>query len=120
MSESATGISWYHRHDYAALLSVFSDGNTFPPSYDDWLQRAEDLERQVRRTGSRVVRVYVDPVEFPKWCRSTGNKVDSSGRVAFGSAITAETLSKERADSNKKTKTWKIPLEVPANGDLDS
>lgn len=109
MRAIATGISWYHRGDYEALLTIFTDSGSLPASYDEWLQRAEDLERQVQRTGSRVIRAYVDPVEFPKWCRLTGNKADASGRVAFGSAVAAEILDKERQASTKKTKTWKIP-----------
>jgi hypothetical protein len=109
MPASATGISWYHRGDYEALLGIFVDGASLPQSYDDWLAQATDLERQVRRSGGRVIRAYVDPVEFPKWCLLTGNQVDASGRVAYGSAFAAETLSKERASSNKKTKTWKTP-----------
>lgn len=112
MKGSATGISWYHRQDYEALLSIFTDGLSLPRNYDEWLVRAEDLERKVQRNGKRVIRAYVDPVEFPKWCKSTGNKTDASGRLAFGSAFAAETLSKEHADSTKKTKTWEIPIEI--------
>lgn len=115
MQESATGISWYHPHDYDVLRKLFLDGGSLPKTYEQWLTLATDLEKQVRRSGSRVIRAYLDPVEFPKWCRLTGNKVDASGRVAFGSAFAAETLSKEAAASNKKTKTWKIPVEVTAD-----
>ena len=106
MSSSATGISWYHRRDYKALRAIFVD---VPETYDEWQTRALELERQALRTGSRVIRVYVDPIEFPKWCEMTGNRIDASGRVAYGSAIAAQTLSNERAASTKKTKSWKMP-----------
>lgn len=115
MQESATGISWYRPQDYDALRRMFTDGASLPQTYEQWLILAMDLEKQVRRSGSRVIRAYVDPVEFPKWCRLTGNKTDASGRVAFGSSFAAETLSKEAAASNKKTKTWKIPVEIAAD-----
>ncbi|MDB5344415.1 MAG: hypothetical protein JWP89_2792 [Schlesneria sp.] len=117
MQESATGISWYHRRDYEALLAVFVDAAALPHTYDEWLAKAKELEREVQRRGSRVIRAYVDPIEFPKWCRTTGHKTDASGRVAYGSSVCAETISSERAASTKKTKTWKIPLEFPADGE---
>ena len=103
---SATGISWYHRRDYEALRAIFAD---VPPTYEEWHRKARELERQALRIGSRVIRVYVDPIEFPKWCEQTGNKIDASGRVAFGSAVAAQTLSKESVESTKKTKVWKLP-----------
>lgn len=120
MQESATGISWYRPDDYYVLRKIFADGGSLPQTYEQWLVLAMDLEKQVRRSGSRVIRAYLDPVEFPKWCRLTGNKIDASGRVAYGSAFAAETLSKEAAASNKKTKTWKIPVEIAADADEES
>jgi hypothetical protein len=116
MQESATGISWYHRRDYAALLTVFVDGASFPRTYDEWLAKAIELEKDVRRRGSRVVRAYVDPIEFPKWCRITGHKMDASGRVAYGSSVCAEKISSEYAASTKRTGEFAIPQEVAAKG----
>ncbi len=120
MQESATGISWYRKRDYEALLSVFVDAASLPRTYDEWLAKAMELEREVKRRGSRVIRAYVDPIEFPKWCRTTGHKTDASGRVAYGSSICAATLSDERAASTKKTKQWKIPLEISDDGVPDT
>jgi hypothetical protein len=116
MQDSATGISWYHKRDYEALLSVFVDAASLPRTYDEWLVKAIELEREAKRRGSRVIRAYVDPIEFPKWCRTTGHKTDASGRVAYGSSICAATLSSEQAASTKKTKQWKVPLDLSENG----
>lgn len=117
MTGAATGISWYHRRDYPALLNLFADAASFPASYDDWLSRAQDLERQVKRTGGRVIRVYVDPESFAQWCRQTGHPLNASGRVAFSSAVAARTISRERADSNKKTKKWNLSPSAPQSPD---
>lgn len=116
MQESATGISWYHKRDYATLLTVFVDGATFPRTYDEWLAKAKELEKDVQRRGSRVVKAYVDPIEFPKWCRITGHKTDASGRVAYSSSVCAEKISSEYAASTKRTGEFSIPLELPPEG----
>jgi hypothetical protein len=109
MQASATGISWYRKGDYAAILALFTDAAGLPATFEEWLAQAKGIERQIKRTGGRAIRAYIDPVEFPKWCQQTGNKLDASGRMAFGSAFAAETLTKERAAASTKTKSWKIP-----------
>ena len=45
------GLPWYHRHDYPALLLVFSDPDKLPNTFDAWLEHAEGLERQLRAAG---------------------------------------------------------------------
>ena len=37
------GLPWYHRDDYPALLSVFSDPDKLPNTFDAWLEHAEKL-----------------------------------------------------------------------------
>jgi hypothetical protein len=109
MHDSATGITWYRKVDYATVLSLFSDSSGLPRTYEDWLKQAKAVEREVRRSGGRAIRAYIDPVEFPIWCQKTGNRMDASGRMAFGSAFAAGILSQERAASTGKTKAWKVP-----------
>ena len=109
MPASATVISWYHQRDYQSLLAIFGDASSLPLTYKAWLEQATELERQVQRSGGRVIRAYLDPVEFPKWCKLHGKRVDASGRIAYGSEFAAETLSKESAGANKKTRSWEIP-----------
>jgi hypothetical protein len=51
-SLSVAALRWYARGDYAALLKLFSDPGKLPATYDDWLKRAESVERQLRRPAS--------------------------------------------------------------------
>jgi len=53
------GLPWYHRDDYPALLSVFSDPDKLPNTFDAWLEHAEGLERQLRAAGSIVAKAWI-------------------------------------------------------------
>ena len=46
-----TALPWYGRGDYPALLNLFSDPAKLPATYDAWLERAEQVERQLKRAG---------------------------------------------------------------------
>lgn len=77
------GMAWYMREDYAALLGVMVDGHVLPRSYDDWLKKAEEAERQFKARGIRIVRVVIDPKAFPIWCQARGLDIDAKARMAF-------------------------------------
>jgi hypothetical protein len=50
-SPSVVALPWYARGDYPALLKLFSDSYRLPTTYDAWLERAEEVERQFQSGG---------------------------------------------------------------------
>ncbi len=99
MQISATGIAWYRTpKDYQSLRAVFSDADTLPGTYEDWLAKAEQLEKRIKAQGGRPIRAYMDPVNFPKWCKDNGCDVDAQGRTNFASAHAAQILFKEKEE----------------------
>lgn len=78
------GIGWYRRGDWPALRALFPDRHLLPELYDDWLVRAEALERQVQASGKRVVRAEIRPASFAAWCTAHGHRPDAAGRSAWG------------------------------------
>jgi hypothetical protein len=78
----AVGIPWYRQEDWPALIAIFEDGAVFD-SFEQWLARAEELERQFQRDGYVVERAYIDPDTFPQWCRQNGVGADREGRGEF-------------------------------------
>lgn len=81
----AVGIGWFRKEDYARCRGIMSDAHVLPARYEDWLQRAENIERQLVAEGAIVYRAVIDPENFPAWCTVRGLNVDAKGRVAFGS-----------------------------------
>jgi hypothetical protein len=90
---SAVGISWYKRDNYNRCLSIFDDASVMPDSFEEWLARAENVERQMNAEGLKVVRVYIDPDKFPVWCAENGyDRIDVHARRAYGNLTTLRML----------------------------
>ena len=87
----AIGIPWYRREDWDALVVLFSDLAKLPATYNKWLRRAEQAERELKRQGTITERVYLDPVEFAGWCAGRGRKIDAAARMNFATeAVTGK------------------------------
>ena len=50
-------LPWYNRHEYPALLSLFSDPDKMPKTFDAWLEHAEKVEKQLQAAGFAVARM---------------------------------------------------------------
>ena len=78
-----TALPWYYRQDYPALLELFSDPDKLPATYDAWLERAEGVERQFKRVGFGVARIWIRPIPFEAWCRERNVSPDQAARLTF-------------------------------------
>jgi hypothetical protein len=56
-------------------------------SFEQWQARAEELECQFQRDGYIVVRAFIDPDEFPEWCRQAGLGVNRESRADFATEV---------------------------------
>ena len=74
----AIGIAWYVREDYPHILEIMADGNRFPPSFDAWLNFAEELEIKLSNYGLLVVRVTIEPAAFLTWRAAHGLPSDAT------------------------------------------
>ena len=82
-SPPVAALPWYDRRDYPALLKLFSDADKLPTTYDAWLERAEGVERQFKRAGFGVARIWVRPVPFAVWCKERNVSPDQVARLIF-------------------------------------
>ncbi|MCW2406151.1 hypothetical protein M2336_002780 [Sphingobium sp. B1D7B] len=78
-----TGVAWYKRADYPRILEIVADPELLPATFDQWQELAEQLERQVARSGGRLIRVDLNPKKFIAWCAANGHNLDARGRMAF-------------------------------------
>lgn len=94
---SAVGIGWYTRETYPLCLAIFADAANLPDTFDEWLVKAEQTEKQLRQQGMRVVRVEIDPKTFPSWCSANGfSKIDTKARCHYGNLKAMEVLKNEQ------------------------
>jgi len=85
----ALGIAWYKEEDYLRLKDLFVDGHTLPDTFNEWLDKAQNLFNQHRTKGHIVEKVYIDPNTFPDWCRGRGLDIDTNARSEFASEFVA-------------------------------
>ena len=78
-----SALPWYSRADYPALLRLFKDPDKLPATYDAWLQRAEQVEKQLQKVGLAVARIRICPGPFAAWCRERNISPDQAARVTF-------------------------------------
>jgi hypothetical protein len=87
---AAVGVYWIKEDDYPALLTVFDDGNKMPPTWNEWLKMAEEMERGLKAYGHPVMRVRIEPSTFPDWCAAHGTTPGREGRKRFVAAAVME------------------------------
>jgi hypothetical protein len=93
----AVGIPWFHEDDWSTLVDeVFDDGNEFD-SFELWEERAEEVERQFQRAGHIVVRAYLDPGEFARWCLRNGVDADRESRADFATEVVAQKYGRDQS-----------------------
>ena len=86
----AVGAYWIKEDDYQALRTIFSDGSKLPPTWNEWLKMAEEMERGLKAYGHVVMRVPIDPKTFPGWCADHGTTPGPQGRKQFVAAAVTE------------------------------
>ena len=72
---------WYKEEHYQELLALFDDAELLPPTYGDWLSRAEEKKAEVEAAGDQVMKVFIDPETFPEWCEKKNLLKDANSRA---------------------------------------
>ena len=73
----AAGIAWFREEDYPAAQGLFKPTNYLPP-WEEWLERAEEFEKQFKAQGLIVERVYIDIDTFPVPSQWQANRFPST------------------------------------------
>ncbi len=71
---------WYKEEDYSHLLTIFDDADQLPPTFEEWLMRAEEKKTEVEAAGDQVIKVFIDPETFPQWCKEKDLPKDANAR----------------------------------------
>ncbi len=72
---------WYKEEHYQPLLALFDDAELLPPTYQDWLVRAEEKRTEVEAAGDQVLKVFIDPDTFSEWCEKKNLPRDANSRT---------------------------------------
>lgn len=78
---SIQAMVWYKEEDWDTLLDLFVDTELLPQNYHDWSERAESKKIEVEAAGHQVIKVFIDPVTFPGWCKEKKMEMNSEARA---------------------------------------
>jgi hypothetical protein len=85
------GMPWYKQENFAALLALFDDRNNIRLSYKQWLKAAEASIERHQREGRKVIKIDIDPVEFPYWCATQRLPLNAQARIAYTNYVVDRT-----------------------------
>jgi len=74
-------LVWYKEEEWDELMDMFPDRHVMPATYNDWLVRAEELLKKIQAGEDIAVKVFIDPVTFPEWCKKKGRALDAAART---------------------------------------
>lgn len=77
------GMPWHKPEHYLTMRMIFEDGDKLHGTYDEWLAAAEATYKQLSGQGVRVLRVDIDPHDFPEWCRKNRKHFNASARMEY-------------------------------------
>jgi hypothetical protein len=90
----ATGMAWYRKEDYPALLKIFTDRHLLPKTFEEWEKKAETGHKKLLTDGFIVIKSYIDPKTFPAWCAAQSLNVNADARMKFASMEAARALAR--------------------------
>jgi hypothetical protein len=87
-SSIGVGFAWYQREDYPRIREIMVDRDKMHDTYDEWLADFERGELALVLEGHKVVRIVIDPREFPAWCLARGLSPSADARSRFTAEAT--------------------------------
>jgi hypothetical protein len=80
------GVYWIRENEYAAVRGILEDGDRLPATWAEWERMAKEMKLGLEAYGHIVDRVYIDPIQFPKWCADHTTTTGRQGRKLFVAA----------------------------------
>jgi len=87
MSHLVTPIPWFEESTYLVARALMDDGESLPRRYSEWRRHIEAREDEVRASGVRVWRAFVDPDAFRFWCDRRGLSYDAASRHRWADEV---------------------------------
>ena len=96
--DTLIGVPWFRAENYDEARARMSDAAQLPETFEEWLSRAEERERNFHRTGVTVERVYVDDDRFIEFCGNSDQPLNSGARQKFAMTKVARSTKANLAD----------------------
>ena len=81
------GVAWYRRDQWATLRAISVDPEVLEPSYEEWLEVAEQALATLREAGLVPRKIDVDVWALKRWCEEQGLAVDGRARSEYAAHL---------------------------------
>lgn len=79
-------VTWYKDEaTYLAFQKACADPEQFPPTYSEWLRRAEQGTKEAERQGVTLRKAEYSVEEFLAWCKVQSKRPDRVARAQLAS-----------------------------------
>jgi len=82
-SDMVVGLAWYREADWPRAKELFPDSDELHDSYAEWLKSAEDLLKNLTRSGVAAEPYVMDIGDFLGWCLVHGRPRDAKARSEY-------------------------------------
>ena len=82
-SPTPVGVAWYQPDQWQKLLAISVDKEKLEETYEEWMQEAERVIKELRRQGLHIVKVEVNIEELVAWCQKKKIPVNGEARSMY-------------------------------------
>jgi hypothetical protein len=79
----SVGVFWIRENEYAGVRKILEDGDRLPATWIEWEKMATEMKVGLEAYGHIVDRIYIDPIQFPKWCAEHRTTTGRQGQKMF-------------------------------------
>ncbi|MCP4253075.1 MAG: hypothetical protein GY775_06650 [Candidatus Scalindua sp.] len=76
-------LAWYRQDQWQLLLDYSTDSDKLEPSYQEWLEHAEEKVNEISGDGITVVKVDINIEKMKKWCKRHNKQIDGYSRSEY-------------------------------------
>ena len=77
------GIAWFSPAEWQKLKAIADDRDELDYSYNDWVESAEKILRDLASKGIAARKVETTIEELQRWCKARKRKLDRSARSEY-------------------------------------
>lgn len=77
------GIGKYIKEDYEEILKISSDRDNLDATWEEWKINQENVKKQIKLSGFKVIDIIVKPRELVSYCREKGMEINGQSRSNF-------------------------------------
>ena len=77
------GVTWYTEENWSRVKTAATDPERFENTYAEWSAMAVEALADIKKTGMKTVKFYVNADDLLAWCLVRNKPNDAESRAEF-------------------------------------